>query len=336
MEPAEPPRPPRRRIGRLRRALETAAAERPVFLAFCVFLGAALVVIPLSLPFYLHDTASFLENIAAEAHGMVFDLLVIGWFMLWLNRLAERRLRTDRYREEIDDYLGWRSAEATHRIAGNIRRLNRAGVRSRLKLTEAYLKDANLTGAYLEKADLWGASLASAQLGEARLSDATLAGADLRNAQLERATLVRTDLRGANLTDADLERAFLEEADLRGATLTGADLQFASLPRANLERARLIGTNLRGGHLEQANLRGADFEGATLHGASLDGATLLDAHFADADLERADLTGAVLPEGDALLALFADARSLAGAKLSPDVEGALRDGLPHLFRRVPA
>ena len=338
MEPVEPPRfhSLRARLDRWRTRLESAAAERPVFLAFCVFLGATAIVVPLSLPFYLHDPEGIAEAIMSEAHGMLFDLLVIGWFMLWLNRLAERRLRTNRYREEIDDYLGWRSPEATHRIAGNIRRLNRSGVRTKLKLTEAYLKGANLAGAHLEAADLWGANLHSAQLGSARLNAASLAGADLQSANLERASLMRADLRGANMTEADLERAFLEEADLRGATLTGADLQFASLPRANLERTRLIGANLRGAHLEQANLRGADFEGATLHGASLDGATLHNAGFADADLERADLTGALLPEGEALKALFAEARSLADAKLPPDAERILRAELPHLFGRVTA
>ena len=335
MEP-EAPRPIERRASRLREHLERMAAEKPVLLAFYVFLGVACVVIPLSLPFYVTNTWDFLENVAAEAHGMVFDLLVIGWFMLWLNRLAERRLRNNRYREEIDDFLGWRSAEATHRIAGNIRRLNRNGIRDRLKLTEAYLKGANLASAHLEGSDLWGASLQGAQLGSARLNGANLAGADLQGADLERATLVAADLRGANLTETDLERAFLEEADLRGANLTGADLQFTSLPRANLERTRLIGANLRGAHLEGANLRGADFEGATLHGASLDGATLADAHFLDADLERADLTGAVLPNGAALVALFAEARSLRGAKLDPTAERALHADLPHLFGRVPA
>ena len=323
----------RSRLSRWRTRLETLAAERPVFLAFCVFLGAALVVVPLSLPFYLSDRANFLENIAAEAHGMVFDLLVIGWFMLWLNRLAERRIRTDRYREEIDDYLGWHSPEATHRIAGNIRRLNRNGIRRELKLTEAYLEGANLAGAYLEGADLWGANLRAAGLHGARLSEANLAGADLKRADLERAVLTRADLRGANLTEADLERAFLEDADLRGAIFTEADLQFASLPNARLTRARFIGANLRGAHLEGAHLEGADFGGATLHGASLDGAYLDGASFANADLERADLTGIVLSDADALATLFEGVRSVAGIKLDSKTEATLRSVAPHLFRQ---
>jgi uncharacterized protein YjbI with pentapeptide repeats len=305
-----------------------------VFLAFCVFLGVAGLVIPLSLPFYLSDTSNFLENIAAEAHGMVFDLLVIGWFMFWLQRLAERRLRNNRYLEEIDDYLGWHSPEATHRIAGNIRRLNRNGIRKELKLTEAYLKGANLAGASLEKTDLWGANLRSANLHGARLNETNLAGADLQQADLERAVLERADLRGANLTEADLERAFLERADLRGAILTGADLQFASLPNALLTRTRFVGANLRGAHLEGADLTGADFSGATLHSASLDGALLDGASFANADLERADLTGIVVSDADALATLFEGVRSIQHVKLDAETERALRQTAAHLFRRL--
>jgi hypothetical protein len=336
MTPPDPPDAPTRRgpLARLRARLETLAAERPVFLAFCVFLGAALVVVPLSIPYYLSDTSNFLENIAAEAHGMVFDLLVIGWFMFWLQRLAERRLRNNRYLEEIDDYLGWHSPEATHRIAGNIRRLNRNGIRKGLTLTEAYLKGANLAGAALDGTDLWGANLRTANLHGSRLNEANLAGADLQQADLERAVLEGADLRGANLTEADLERAFLERADLRGAILTGADLQFASLPNALLTRARFVGANLRGAHLEGADLTGADFSGATLHSASLDGAHLDGASFVDADLERADLTGIVLADADALATLFEGVRSIRDVKLDAETRQTLHDIAPHLFRQT--
>ncbi len=303
------------------------AAEHPVHLAFYVFLAAAAVVVPASLPFYLGDPAGFLENLAAEAHGMVFDLLVIGWFIFWLQRQGERRLRAGRYREEIEDFLGWHSPDAALRLAGNVRRLNRLGDTAPLKLTEAFLQDVNLAGALLEKADLWGADLSGAALPDARLRKANLAGARLRQTNLERATLTEADLRGADLTEADLERAFLEGADLRAA----ADLQFASLPRTDLRHARLLGANLRGAHLERADLRRAVFESANLHGASLDGADLRGADLTRADLTRADLTGVRLPDGEALLTLFDDVRSLEDAKLDDAVEAALRAAAPRLF-----
>src|SRR5690606_8214542 len=182
--PPEPPRPSEPAPGRWRVRLENMAAERPVRLAFYVFLVAAAVVVALSLPFYLDDLGGFLENLAAEAHGMVLDLLVIGWFIFWLQRQGERRVRANRYREEIEDFLGWRSHEATLRIAGNVRRLNRLGFETPLKLTEAFVQGANLAGADLRQADLWGDDLTNAVLQGTRLDRANLAGARLQGAAL--------------------------------------------------------------------------------------------------------------------------------------------------------
>lgn len=320
-------------LRRLGDHLERLAAERPVFLAFVVFLVATFIVVPVSLPFYLRYPQDFLVNVLAEAHGMLFDLLIIGWFLFWLNKLAERRLRTNRYREEIEDFLGWKSPEATHRIAGNIRRLNRSGTKEAMRLTEAFLKDANLGGATLRKADLWGADLEGANLREADLEGASLAGANLEGADLERARLVAADLRGANLREADLERAHLHQADLRGVTLVGADLQYATLTEANLERSSLIGANLRGAVLERVALHRAVLDGANLRGANLCGADLRDVSLVDVDLLGANLKEARLPEeGEARLALFEQAKTLFGAQLPDGVEAALQAALPHLFR----
>ncbi len=327
--------PPRSRLRRTASRwydrVEGVAAERPVHLAFYVFLGVAAVVIPLSLPFYIGNTQSFLENIAAEAHGMIFDLLVIGWFMFWLQRQGERRLRANRYREEIEDFLGWNTAEAALRIAGNVRRLNRLGVTRRLTLTEAHLAGAGLSGAHLSETDLWGADMTGAMLGGAHLDGCNIAGATLQGANMERAELHGADLRGSNLTEASLERAHLEHADLRAADLTGCDLQFAALPSAQLERACLFRANLRGARLDRANLKGALLERANLQGAHLNGADLRDCALEGADFSDANLADAHLPEGEALVALFCGVKSLARARFNEAPRKTLRENLPHLF-----
>lgn len=328
-------------IKRLYAYIEQLAAERPVTLAFLVFVAVTCVVIPASLPFYLGDTVGFLENIMAEAHGMIFDLLIIGWFMFWLNKMAERRLRSNRYREEIEDFLGWQSPEATHRIAGNIRRLNRTGITKGIRLTQAYLSAANLGGVQLEDAELWGAQMERANLNRAFLSGANMAGANLEEADLGGAELHGVDLRGANLRRADLQYASLVEANLGGAALNGADLQYAhlkkaSLNRATLSRANLHGANLKGCDLSHAvlegtNLWGADLDGASLVGANLREANLWQVDLKDADLDGADLRGVRLPENGSLIACCEQARNLHRARLDPEVEKVLRARLPHLF-----
>lgn len=315
----------------LRSRFERTAAQSPVFLAFLVFLGAAAIIIPVSFPFYLDNTLNFWENIVAEMHGVLFDLLIIGWFLLWLNKIAERRIRNNRYREEIEDYLGWRSPEATLRIVGNIRRLNRGGIDSGFRLTEAHLEGAKLGGAEMDGSDLWGAHLEGASLRDAELNRVNLAGASLEGADLERAGLAEADMRGASLNEADLERANLTRADLRGASLVGADLQYAIFDGADMRRCKLTGANLRQTSFEAANLDGATLEGAHLRGSNLVNCRLMNVDLTNADLLGADLRGAVLPSGDALITVFERARTLFGTEFDSEVAKLLREAMPSMF-----
>lgn len=322
-------------FARLRSHFERTAAERPVLLAFLVVVAATLIVVPLSMPFYLQNTTNFWENIVAEMHGVLFDLLIIGWFLFWLNKVAERRIRNNRYREEIEDYLGWYSNEATLRIVGNVRRLNRGGVTSGFRLTEAHLEGAKLGNVEMAGTDLWGAHLDGASLREAQLNESNLAGASLEGADLERASLMKSDLRGANLNESDLERARLSDADLRGASFVGADLQYADLRGSNLQRAKLIGTNLRAANLENVDLSGATLEGAHARGANLKGAKLIDVDLTATDLLGANLTGATFPEDEEdFLAMFEKAKSLFGVEFDREIATKLQEALPGVFEMM--
>jgi len=318
-------------LNEFRARFEGGAAQSPVLLAFLVFIGAALIIVPFSLPFYFDNSLNFWENIVAEAHGVLFDLLIIGWFLLWLNKIAERRIRNNRYREEIEDYLGWNSPEATLRIAGNIRRLNRGGIVSGFKLTEAHLEGAKLGGSAMDDSDLWGAHLEGASLRESNLNRTNLAGASMEGADLERACLVSADLRGANLNEADLERAVLTGADLRGGSLVGADLQYAVFEDADLRRCKLVGANLRATSLVGANLEGATLMSAHLRGSNLRSSRFIDVDLTEADLLGADLRDAQLPEGEDLLNQFGKAKSLFGTLFDEPIATTLHEALPSMF-----
>ena len=324
--------------------LEKLAADRPVWLAFMVFLGTSAIVVPISIPFWVASASGFSMNIMSEAYGTLFDLLIIGWLLLWLNNLADRRQRKMRYREEIEDALGWRSPVASHRIVSNVRRLNRSGVTKDIELPEAYLKGASLENVRLNDSNLWGANLDEAALRQAQLSGSILAGAHFENADLESARFEGADLRGAKMGKADMERAHFEDADLRGADLEEADLQYATLDGIGLERAALSGTNLRGASLIEADLERATVHDANLTGAQLEGARLDGADFTDAQLREADLRGtsmkgtsfrnadlAGVQFSDEDLDAFGEAATLHGATLDHVFRERLEAAHPHLF-----
>src|SRR5688572_25898166 len=79
-------------------SLEYMSSERPILLAFGIAIAVLIIVCCVSFFFW---NSQFPEGIMVEAWGMVFDLFVIGWFVLWLNHVGEKCRTIERYKEEI-------------------------------------------------------------------------------------------------------------------------------------------------------------------------------------------------------------------------------------------
>jgi BTB/POZ domain-containing protein KCTD9 len=211
------------RLGKVRRWVYHLPSSHPVLLSFIIFIIVFIPVLTIAL---LINPDGLLEGVVIEAFGMVFDLLVIGYFVFWLQRVGDRQKEIKRYQEELEDLRNWRSEESCYLSVRNIKRLNALGV-SRL----------HLEGHYLVKAEL----------SRFDLADADLIGADLTDAMLIGTNLVRANLGCTNLT-----RAFLTEANLSGATLIKTNLSGACLADVNLSGAVLRGTNLSGASLKDS------------------------------------------------------------------------------------
>ena len=206
----------------IRKRLEEYMADHPVEAACRVTLIFAIIVFAIA---NIHKPDDHLDGIIIELYGMFFDLLVIGCFMFWLNQIGEKGREIQRYEEEIEDLLGWKSEEATRRIVGNIKRLNKRGI-AKIRLTNAHLVGADLMLVDLTKSDFTYADLSGA-----RLSFANLSGADLGATSLNHANMRHANLSGAKLFKADLDEANLIEANISGADLTEVDLSKAHLKK---------------------------------------------------------------------------------------------------------
>lgn len=249
--------------------------SKPILASLFIFVLASVIVISLTLIKYGYKGDFLYKNILVEAHGMLFDILVIGIFIFALHKIGESRIKREldikRWQEEIDDFRGWDEKEATFRIVGNIKRLNRNGITG-ISLYDCFLRKASLGRADLAKAELWDADLEGAMLSKANLEEA-----DLSRTNLGGANLAKANLGGANLEEANLAKANLKQANLAKANLEEADLEEASLMGAKLAGANLIGTKLAGVELWYADLMGAInltteqlFKVKTLYKAKLD------------------------------------------------------------------
>ena len=152
--------------------------ERPLLTAALVLLLTSILVIGLSWKYYLADFEGFFTNVLVEAHGMLFDILIIGILLFWLNQNGEIRQEIRTYQNEIDDFRLWRSEEAAFRTVGNIRRLNRHEV-----------FEINLANCHLQKTNLSYVNLTGSNLNSANLSNCSLIEINFENARLNQTNL---------------------------------------------------------------------------------------------------------------------------------------------------
>lgn len=200
------------------------------------------------------------EEIFVEADGMVFDLVVFGVILTIYEAyretkekkekaLKEKNEKIERLHEEIADYSSWNEKEATFRIVGAIKRLNKLGV-SKIQLAKSYLDnaeliDANLEGAIFFISDLKGSRLSHANLKDAIIYRTSFEGAIMINAKLEGARITESNLKGANLGSINVD-ALLEKQSIKRTDLEERNNTDLILPGANLKNAILKENDLEG------------------------------------------------------------------------------------------
>jgi BTB/POZ domain-containing protein KCTD9 len=225
--------------------------EKPLLTSTIVLVLMSILVLSLSMPYYVADFNTFIVQVLAEAHGMIFDIAVIGILIFWLNKNGETRQRIRTYKDEIDDFRLWESEEAAFRTVGNIKRLNRHKIH-----------DINLVNCFLPRTNL---------------NYVNLSGSNLNSANISQSSLIESNLESARLNQTNFENSNLNQANLKSAYASGANFKDAFLIKAYFENAFLIKANFCNAFLMEADLKncylmGADLENASLYKADLRGA----------------------------------------------------------------
>lgn len=225
--------------------------EKPLLTSTLVLVFVTIIVLALSMKYYVHEFDTFIQQVLAEAHGMIFDIAVIGILIFWLNKNGETRQRIRTYKDEIDDFRLWESEEAAFRTVGNIKRLNRHKIH-----------EINLVNCYLPRTNLNYVNLASSNMNSANISQSSLIESNLENARLN-----QTNFENSNLNQANLCSAYASGSNFKDAFLIKAQFENAFLIKANFSNAFLMEANL-----QNCYVMGADFENASLYKADLRGA----------------------------------------------------------------
>ena len=225
--------------------------EKPLLTSTLVLVLVTILVLGLSLRYYINEFDSFIPQILAEAHGMIFDIAVIGILIFWLNQNGEVRQRIRKYRDEIDDFRLWESEEAAFRTVGNIKRLNRHRIYE-INLVNCFLARTNLN--YV---NLTGSNQNSANISQSSLIEANMENTRLHQTNFENSNLNQINLKGGYASGANFKDAFLIKAQFEGAFLIKANFNNAYLMEANLCNCYLMGADFENASLYKADLRGA-------------------------------------------------------------------------------
>lgn len=248
--------------------LENIATD-PISISVAVFAVMLGFVVFISMDYY--GPRSFTENLLAEAHGVLIDILMLGVIIVWLQQKGNQKLLAKRYQEEIDDFRNWKAEEAARRIRGNIKRMNEIGIGA-IDLSNCYLRNMDMRRCKLDGANLWKSDLSfcdlrntsvqnaymeETNLYSANISDSVFKGslmwkADLKNADMRNTVFINASMQDSKMNESDLENSDFENADLRNADMTECNLTGANLKFCNLE-----GTVFSGAFIKKANLRGA-------------------------------------------------------------------------------
>jgi len=259
---------------------------------------AAIVLITLNIASikYIEWDSGLSQNLFATMLGSFLDVVLFGILIVLINLRMEKKRDIKRWQEEIDDYKYWKEKEATYRIIGIIKRLNRRGV-TNMDLSYCFLDDAILGVDPQSRVDYTEGILSLDDLMRRKKGYLVIIkGAKEKN--------IPINLQGAIMIKTQLNRAMLIDVNMINANLYRAELRSSYLLYANLS---------------DTNLRKTNFTGAFLGGT----------HF-----HRATMIGTILRDAKGLsIDQLSNAKTLYEAELDPQIEKAVREKYPHLLEK---
>jgi hypothetical protein len=188
-------------------------------------------------------------------------VLALGaWLLSAADKEADRKIETDRQRQEILTSLFQKISELlvtknlrASKASREVRSIARSYALSTFRLLDPDRKAEAiqfLVEARLIDSDpiinLNGANLRGIRLNNAYLSGIEIKGAHLENAYLQDANIENTNFCGSNLTKANLKGATIRHSDFSFTILNNADLRGCDLTSVNLQGAILLGAKLKG------------------------------------------------------------------------------------------
>lgn len=219
--------------------------DHPVRFYLGIIIVSAFILIPVG----LQNSINYREDVLVEAHGLLFDLLVFGILLAVYEKVKEdykeRKLKTERYKQEIAEFQDWKSDEAKFKIRANVLRLNKLGFTeidlSEVDLSNLDLKNVKFNNSSLFKCDFSSSNMANSEFKNVSCSSSVFKGNKtfLLNANFQDTHFQYCDFSGTYLNGANFSRASLSSIDFRGADMRNINFEKAYFYDPNLDGAEV-------------------------------------------------------------------------------------------------
>lgn len=194
----------------------------------------------------------FWENVLVEAHGMVFDILIIGVIVVWLDTRRTTYNEKKSMLNELSDMSYLDLPEVNHRKVGMMHRLNNLG-ETTFDIEELIIAKARVNGLFSENSNF----------RYLKAFNSSFTKVTFINTCLFRSDFSGTEIKSTKFLSCDLKKAVFIDAKATGVNYTDSNLERARFMNADLQSAIFKGCNLREANFENANLRSANLKGAT-------------------------------------------------------------------------
>lgn len=207
-----------------------------------------LIALTVFIILYRHDKKIGFENVDwegiwVEAHGMFFDILILGlFFTIYDQFIVKKREEIEKLQSEIDAYRFWKEPEAAHRIRDVIVKLNKLGI-SRINLNGCFLKGTTLLEGSLERSYLIETNFEEVKFASINFGNCSFEKVNFKNAKLFTTFFAYSRIGYADFTNAELVCANfaaskIYETTMQNAVLYFADFRMAEFNKVNLEGAK--------------------------------------------------------------------------------------------------
>ena len=171
------------------------------------------------------------EKIYSEIYGLLFDVILFGIIISIYHILTERIKSIEDEIEQIDDFRGWKSNEASHRILGSIKRLQRLNVYKidlsnccfkEITLQDLFFKDSKMTGLVLFNTQIFNTTFQNIKSNIVHCRDSKIDGCSFEKGKII-----------FNLHTTDISSTLFYDIDISSASFFTKSLSFVLFYKVN-------------------------------------------------------------------------------------------------------